>query len=199
MRNGTLASEHGLTIAPSTAHVVTGTGWPADASTSDVLVTMHVPPVAAGASAAVGVRVLANVSDGNRTPFGGILAVVNFTARAADGTMQALASIRTLDPCAVEGLSSGVSSGLSMATFPILAGETALEMRLLVDRSTVEVFVMGGRVVFSATYRPSVLYVPDTHIALHAWGSAAMNASVDVYSMGCGWTEAPYQPHPTML
>ena len=69
-------------------------------------------------------------------------------------------------------------------------------MRLLVDRSVVEAFIMGGRVVFSTTYRPSVLYVPDTHISLHAWGTPLINASIDVFSMGCGWTDAPYQPHP---
>ena len=74
---------------------------------------------------------------------------------------------------------------------------TALELRLLVDRSVVEVFVMGGRAVFSKTFAPSVLYVPDTHVALQAWGDVdALTASVDVYSMGCGWTDPPYQPDP---
>lgn len=82
------------------------------------------------AISAVGVRVLANVTD-EGVPFGGILTVINFTApdgfvsglptracpcrvfhlperralfeslrRTANGTMHALASIRTLDPCA---------------------------------------------------------------------------------------------------
>ena len=69
-------------------------------------------------------------------------------------------------------------------------------MRILVDRSVVEVFVMGGRVVFSKTYNPQLLYVPDTNVAVQAWGGAA-TASVDVFSMGCGWTAEPYQPHPT--
>jgi hypothetical protein len=35
-----------------------------------------------------------------------------------------------------------------------------------VDRSLVEAFVMGGRVVFTKVYNPGVLYVPDTNIAL---------------------------------
>jgi hypothetical protein len=47
-------------------------------------------------------------------PFGGILTIVNFTKPAADGSMKATASIRTLNPCG-----SG-SSGLASATFPIL-------------------------------------------------------------------------------
>lgn len=189
LRNGTLAHEAGIRVPPGAAHIVAGTGAPHDASTSDVVLTLSVPPSGRGA---VGVRALANIStDGE--PFGGILAIVNFSAPDANGTMHAQASIRTLNPCG-----SG-SAGLRRASFPILRGETSLELRLLIDRSVVEVFVMGGRVVFSATYAPRVLYVPDTVVALHAWGTdAAVTASVDVYSMGCGWSDPPYQPHPTM-
>ena len=67
---------------------------------------------------------------------------------------------------------------------------------MLVDRSVVEVFAMGGRVVFSKTYNPGLLYVPDTNIALQTWG-AGTTASIDVWSMGCGWSDPPYQPNPT--
>lgn len=80
--------------------------------------------------------------------------------------------------------------------FPILKGETQLDLRVLVDRSVVEVFVMGGRVVFSKTYRPQVLYVPDTNVVVQAWG-ATLTSAVDVFAMGCGWTNPPYQPNPT--
>ena len=55
---------------------------------------------------------------------------------------------------------------------------------------------MAG-VVFSKLYAPKLLYVPDTHVALQAWGTA-VTASVDVHSMGCGWTAEPYQTHPTV-
>ena len=195
LRNGTLASEHALVLGQSSTHLVPGTGWPHDASTSDVVITVSVPALTAGQKSAIGVRVLANVStDEEQAPFGGILTVVNFTAPDTNGTRHAVASIRTLDPC---GVGSG-SSGLSTATFPILRDELTLDIRLLIDRSTVEAFLMGGRVVFSATYRPSVLYVPDTHVALHTWGAAgSYNATADVFSMGCGWSDPPYQPHPT--
>jgi sucrose-6-phosphate hydrolase SacC (GH32 family) len=191
LRNATIASEQ-VVVAPSKTHIVAGTGWPVDASTSDVVITVDVPAIGAGEVSAAGVRVLANVTQDAGSAFGGILTVVNFTAPNANGTMQAVASVRTLDPCGVE---SG-SSGLSTATFPILPGERMLDLRLLIDRSTVEVFIMKGRVVFSATYNPSVLYVPDTHIALHTWGSVATNISLDVFSMECGWTDPPYQPDP---
>ena len=187
LRNGTLGSGRGVSVSPGTAHVVKGTGAPHDASTADVVVNVTVP--SSGAVGAVGVSVLANVSNGS--PFGGILTVVNFTAPDATGVITATASIRTLNPCG-----SG-SMGLASASFAILKGEAVVDIRVLVDRSLVEVFVMGGRVVFSKTYNPSVFYVPDTNVALQAWGTP-ITADVDVFSMGCGYTKDPYQPHPTL-
>ena len=213
LRNGSLASEKAVKLSPGTPHLVAGTGAPADASTSDVVVNVTVP----SSAGSVGVHVLANASGGS--PFGGILTYVNFTKAGADGSMQASASILTLDPCG--GPSTDHPTTVS---FPILKGETVVDIRLLVDRSVVEVFVMGGRestrwfgrlslffsllditsvalrragVVFSKLYAPKLLYVPDTHVALQAWGTA-VTASVDVHSMGCGWTAEPYQTHPTV-
>ena len=49
------------------------------------------------------------------------------------------------------------------------------------DRSIVEAFIMQGRVVFSKVYSPARLYIPDTHVALQAWG-ASITADIDVYS-----------------
>ena len=201
LRNGTLASEKGVSVVVGSPHVIAGTGAPHDASTADVLLTIAVPRptrggngsrAGAAVASAVGVSVLANVSGG--VPFGGVLTILNFSAPDANGSLTALASIRTLNPCG-----SG-SEGLTHASFAILANETLLDIRILVDRSIVEVFIMGGRVVFSKTYSPSVLYVPDTHVAVHAWGdvSPLTLASADVFSMGCGWTDPPYQPNPTM-
>lgn len=191
LRNGTLGSEKDVSVAPGKAHVVAGTGSPADASTSDVVVNVTIPAGAGAAGTAVGVSVLANVTDGS--PFGGVLTVVNFTAPdPATGTMNAVASIRTLNPC------GSSSAGLVSAIFPILKGETVLDIRIMVDRSIVEVFVMGGRAVFTKSYNPAVFYIPDTNVAVQAWGAAALTASVDVFSMGCGWTNPPYQPHPTL-
>ena len=161
-----------------------------DASTSDVVVNISVPAITASGTA-IGVSVLANVSNGN--PFGSVLTMVNFTAPDACGTMNAMTSIRTLDPCA----SSLDAGSPTTAHFRVLAGETSVEIRMLVDCSIVEVFVMGGRVVFTQMFNPAVLYVPDTNVALHSWGTDVI-ASFDVFSMGCGWTNAPYQPNPTM-
>ena len=190
LRNGTLASEQNVRVAPGTPHVVPGTGAPADASTADVVLRIALP-AATSTAAAVGVSVLANVSAG--APFGGILTIVSFSAPDANGTMTALASIRTLNPCG-----SG-SEGLVQASFPILNGEAALDLRILVDRSVVEVFVQGGRAVFSKTFAPSVIYVSDIHVAVHAFGDAPLTLeTIDVHSMGCGWTDPPWQPHPQL-
>jgi len=49
----------------------------------------------------------------------------------------------------------------------------------------------------SPLFRPNPTQLPDTNVALHAWGTP-ITASVDVFSMGCGWTEEPWQPHPTL-
>ena len=134
LRNGSLASEKAVTLSPGAPHLVAGTGAPADASTSDVVVNVTVP----SSAGSVGVHVLANASGGS--PFGGILTYVNFTKAGADGSMQASASILTLDPCG--GPSTDHPTTVS---FPILKGETVVDIRLLVDRSVVEAFVMGGR------------------------------------------------------
>ena len=66
--------------------------------------------------AAVGISVLSNVTAGQ--PFGGILTVVNFTAPDSTGTIDAVASIRTLNPCG-----SG-SAGLTQVHLPLYRGPT---------------------------------------------------------------------------
>lgn len=121
LRNGSLASEQAVKLAPGAPYLVAGTGTPADASTADVVVNVSVPSVAG----AVGVHVLANVS-GTRQPFGGILTLVNFTKPAADGTIQATASIVTLDPCG-----GPVTDHVTSVHFPILKGETMVDIRVL--------------------------------------------------------------------
>lgn len=104
--------------------------------------------------------------------------------------INAVAFIRTVNPCG-----SG-SAGLAQVGFPIPKGETQLDLRILMERCVVEVFVMGGRVVFSKTYSPQVLYVPDTNVVVQAW-VATLTSAVDVFAMGRGWTNSPYQSEPT--
>ena len=89
-----------------------------------------------------------------------------------------------------------VLNGCKQVRFPILKNETVLDLRVLVNRSVVEVFVMGGRVVFSKTHRPEVLYVSGTNVVIQAWGET-LTTGVNVFAMGCGWVNPPYQPNPT--
>jgi hypothetical protein len=81
-------------------------------------------------------------------------------------------------------------------TLIIFKDQTHIEIRLVVDRSIVEVFVMSGRAVFTKTFGPH--FAPDTHVVVEAAAEHAAVQSAEVWSMGCGWTNAPYQPHPTM-
>ena len=104
MHAGTLGSERDVTVPPNTAHVVAGTGAPADASTSDVVVNVTVPASVGGLhgndlGAAVGVSVLANVSS-DGAPFGGILTTVNFTTKTdPDGNCLAVFFTWALTVC----------------------------------------------------------------------------------------------------
>ena len=72
--------------------------------------------------------------------------------------------------------------------FPVLKGET-LDVRVLVDRAIVEVFLMGGRTSFVAS---KVAYDPET-TAVHLFNNGATEVvakNVSVFGMGCGWTDA---------
>ena len=60
LRNGTLGGGKAVKITPGIAHMVPGTGAPADASTADVVINITIP--SGSESAAVGVNVLANAS-----------------------------------------------------------------------------------------------------------------------------------------
>ena len=86
----------------------------------------------------------------------------------------------------------------------MLPGETTVDVRILVDRSIVEIFIMGGRIVFTQAAVTSVYNDPyhipaltsDTAVSLHTGTPLAV--SYNVYYMGCGWDEIPYTDHPRM-
>lgn len=63
LRNGTLGGGKAVKVMPGIAHMVAGTGAPADASTADVVINITIP--SGPESAAVGVSVLANASAGS--------------------------------------------------------------------------------------------------------------------------------------
>ena len=69
--------------------------------------------------------------------------------------------------------------------FPILATETAVRVRVLVDRSIVEIFVQGGRVAKTVRAYPKP---GSNQVWLEATSPAGATVSnVTAFSMGCGW------------
>ena len=73
----------------------------------------------------------------------------------------------------------------------VLKGEK-LEVRLLVDRPVVEVFIQGGRGAFVAA---SNFSVSEASVHLVNQGVAAVEANVSAWGMGCGWAAELPLPH----
>ena len=75
-----------------------------------------------------------------------------------------------------------------------MRGEDELDVRLVVDRSVVEIFVAGGRVAgLMATRTPNATLATAVHVFAPAFAPAgALVASLDIWSMGCGWNETSH-------
>ena len=84
------------------------------------------------------------------------------------------------------GTRVGRIGGKSAASFPILASETSLAVRVLVDRSVAEFFVGGGRSVQTLRAYPG-LGDDRVIIAPMASSSGVVLQNVHAYDMGCGW------------
>ena len=69
-------------------------------------------------------------------------------------------------------------------TFPLAPGATTVELRALVDRSSVEFFVAGGRAALTVRSYPAA-GATGAYIAASA---DAVAASVLAHEMGCGWS-----------
>lgn len=93
------------------------------------------------------------------------------------------------------------------APFAVLANETALSLRILVDRVHVEAFVQGGRVAFTKSFTPPRWQHSAVHlIAAESGDGRSAGAGggtgpmvlrrASVWSMGCGWVDAEDE-HPT--
>eukprot|EP00041_Stephanoeca_diplocostata_P017917 m.370070 g.370070 ORF g.370070 m.370070 type:complete len:104 (+) comp20858_c0_seq12:2318-2629(+) len=69
----------------------------------------------------------------------------------------------------------------------VLRGET-LDVRILVDRSVVEVFVMGGRIAW--VHADPLFNETKTAVHLYNDGAHVVAASnVSIFGMGCGWRD----------
>ncbi len=92
-------------------------------------------------------------------------------------------------------LCSVVVAGTHRGTFPVLAGESSLAVRVLVDRSIAEFFFAGGRAVYTARSYPAPgadgveLFVPSEVDQDNKVQSDVKVVSAMVWEMGCGWED----------
>jgi hypothetical protein len=69
--------------------------------------------------------------------------------------------------------------------FDVLAGESTLDLRVLIDRSIIEVFAMGGRGAMTAHDYPSE---GSAMFHLVNWGESPLTVrNLSIASMACGW------------
>ena len=78
-------------------------------------------------------------------------------------------------------------------SFPLKSGEDQIDVRLLVDQSSVEAFAMGGRSAITSTFRGKGT---AAHVFAAQVGSTPVIEHVevsmlraDVWSVGCGWVD----------
>ena len=78
-----------------------------------------------------------------------------------------------------------------MPWFPAVVltkGRSLLDVRLLVDRSIVEVFVAGGQVAgLMATRTPNATLATAVHLFAAGGGPALTLNRLDIWELGCGW------------
>lgn len=78
-----------------------------------------------------------------------------------------------------------VSSPVATVAAPLLPEERVVSLRVLGDRSIVEVFAVSGRAVATAT-----VYSPAAHSTITLWaGTGDVTVSGEAYAMGCAWID----------
>ena len=182
LRNGSLANATAVTIAPNSTHYLSGTGGGAAAS-ADVLVSFAVAGTGQP-SQDFGACVLSEADRSTGVGVGVSLAPNRGGGFKADVIIA---------PCGNATVGFRPSHGWGSTTFTLLPGETTVDIRIVVDRSIVEAFVMGGRGVLTKTVHDSI----DTNVLLFS-GSGAVAKSAEVWSMGCGWDPVPYTDSPSL-
>ena len=199
LRNGTLANETSVRLRPGVPHVLGRTAAEDSAASADVVATFTLPTTSAAVS--FGVCVLSDPSTANV----GIGVVANISA--ADSSTGQRTANAWIGLC---GPATGWGHGYGHRTtgrFPIFKGEREVDFRVLVDRSIVEAFLMGGRGVFSQgtngafpgssnqTWDADLHHGYPTAVQIFASGAETM-ANVAVHSMGCGWVDEPWCARP---
>lgn len=183
LRNGTLANDTAVRMLAPGAQYTPPLGE-GEGAAVDILMAVNVPR-ATNQSISFEVQVLAVLGGGTvntSSKFEVGATSLQFNVSAADqntGVRQGTVTMRMR------------AEGPRTTVFLVLKGEGVVSLRVLVDRSVVEVFVQGGRA--SAVARDYNGAVEETHVHItNTNTNTAAAASLEirnlaVHSMGCGW------------
>ena len=154
----------------------------ADASDLDVVFTLGTSGAGAVAEY-VGARVLA--ADGGDPS---ITFNISIAATGKDGQRELKLSV-VFEPPQHQPRPSVLS----------IASTESVDVRILVDRSSAEAFVLGGRWVFTAVshWMDGGLGNRTAASGVALFGSVGTAASGTLHSMGCGWSSEPPKPKVT--
>ena len=189
LRNGTLCNGTGLglALAPPAGK---GTHIPLPQGTGaaiDLAVRFKLPDGTAHVAAGpiwFTVQVLAAQPGTTASPqYPGMGIAVTVSPPGPDGTRTA--SIGDVAGASMSGVGTGNGGAdVHINSFPILATETTVDVRVLVDRSIAEFFVQGGRAAKTERGYPGQ---GEATVILGASFAGAVTESFEVHDMGCGW------------
>jgi len=178
-RTGTLASEKDVALVPNASHVVSGTGAGAAAS-ADIVVNFTISGMAS-----FGACVLSNGTAG------GLGITIN-----VDADQTAKVAVGSCSDAMANNLAA-LHTKAGANNVPLFE-EQVVTLRILPDRSLADFFVQGGRWSGTVAWLGKAPRVAaDSNVLIWA-GTAGIKADIDVYGMGCGWTDPSYTTNPTM-
>ena len=204
-----------ITIPAGTTSEVPGTKGVDAAASADVLVNFDLP--ADGSAAIFGVCVLVGPITNATT--GEPLEQLQLQREVREGGpwrpeglcgdsgnssgIPVLANLSAVDENGARAGTVSIGGTNTMGGHPVFItvekGISVFDIRVLVDRCIVEAFLMGGRHSFTSMgpqdvaerSKGAVPGVPGTAIMLMGHTDVTVN-SVEVWEIGCGWTDPPY-------
>jgi hypothetical protein len=201
--NGTIAAEVGIKLTPGVLHTIKGTDG-GSATSVDIEVEFALP--ASGGACTFSLVVLANkgyvVGGGDTVSNGVTVALTVSSKKRPDGSRPGAAKISAVGaaPCIAaspycQNATTPENGRVVTAPFTVLAGETTLALRVLVDRVIVEAFVQHGRVALTKSYIPRRWQDSAVHLlatsgdGIFGGGEEPTATKADIWSMGCGWVD----------
>jgi len=200
LRNGTIATETNMPLATGVLHTISGTEEGV-ATSADIELEFALP-LSDSSSGAVefSAVVLANgayvVGGGDNISSGVTVALTLAPPRGSNSIRKGIATISAVGaaPCVAaspycENATKPQNGATVSTSFTVLANETALSLRIIVDRVLVEVFVQGGRVAFTKSFVPPRWQNSAVHLLAQGTTTTMVLNRMHVWSMGCGWVD----------